>query len=294
MDADSTQSWIAQLSIAVTGDAAGATFTTTPAAGSTFTIRGMDEPMGTIDVTTPAPLAQGDSSEMVITIHDPDTDSSRGDQLFAQKGFFINDTRPPEVTGRAVARVGPDSVSAQVTATDATTEPLAASFWYSINGGVTWDVAGMTSSTDLLNDASTRTFNGGVRGISRNQPLQYFFLVQDEVFNYTYYGIGTIPRDSITGVELSSHDVADPWIQGVSDPGNRSVTVKYMVPWAGAVTIRIVDMFGREVARPVSEESVEAGEHQAVCDTRGLPSGVYVASVTAGRTVRSQRFLLVR
>ncbi|HVZ39666.1 MAG TPA: hypothetical protein VHI13_10350 [Candidatus Kapabacteria bacterium] len=294
MDADSTQSWIAQLSLAITGDAAGATFTTTPANGSTFTIRGMDEPTGTIDVTTPAPLAQGDTSEMVITVHDPDTDSTVGDQLFAQKGFFVNDTHPPVATGRSVGRVGADSLSVQVTATDSTTEPLAASFWYSTDGGATWDVSGMQSSTDLLDDASTRTFNGGVSGIARSRPVEYFFLLQDAVFNYTYYGIGTIPPDSITSVDLSSGDAGDLWIRGIPDPGNRSVTVRYMVPQAAAVTVRIIDMFGREVARPVEGEQMTAGLHQVVCDVRGLPSGTYMASVTAGRTVRSQRFLLVR
>lgn len=295
MEADSTQSWIVQMSLAVTGDAAGATFTTTPAIGTLFTIHGMDEPTGTIDVATPAPLGEGDSAEMIISVHDPDTDAQRGDALFEQKGFFVQDTKPPTVTGHTVARVGLDSVSVQVIATDATTEPLAASFWYSTNGGIFWDVVGMESTTDLLNDSPTRTFNGGVPGIPKNLPLKYFFLVQDQVFNYTYFGIGDVPPDSVpASVHLSERDVTGPWIRTIAERDNRSVTVEYMVPGAATITIRIVDMFGREVARPVDGEQTEGGVHQAVVDARDLPSGIYLASVRTGRIVRSVRFRIVR
>jgi hypothetical protein len=63
------------------------------------------------------------------------------------------------------------------------------------------------------------------------------------------------------------------------NPFNPSTTLRYVLPEAGQVTVRIFDMSGREVRSLV--QGVQAmGEQEALIDASGLSSGVYVYHVT--------------
>jgi hypothetical protein len=63
------------------------------------------------------------------------------------------------------------------------------------------------------------------------------------------------------------------------NPFNPSTTLRYVLPEAGQVTVRIFDMSGREVRSLVQGVQVK-GEQEALIDASGLSSGVYVYQVT--------------
>jgi len=168
-----------------------------------FMIQGGEQPFGAITIhrapttstsTAAAPdLPEGASVELRVTVHEPDTSTETGDAFFAESGTFVQDTQPPEVVSN---RVGLDSASllhVEVEARDETTAPLGASLWFSVDKGLSWNEVGLQSLSDLFVDEKTRTFvgqagpfDGGTRGI------QYFFMTQDEVFNYNYFGVGRV------------------------------------------------------------------------------------------------------
>jgi mannose/cellobiose epimerase-like protein (N-acyl-D-glucosamine 2-epimerase family) len=65
-------------------------------------------------------------------------------------------------------------------------------------------------------------------------------------------------------------------MQNYPNPFNPSTTFKFSVPEAGAVTLRIYDMLGREIASPYNG-SATAGTHLVVWNAAGLSSGMYLA-----------------
>ncbi len=67
--------------------------------------------------------------------------------------------------------------------------------------------------------------------------------------------------------------------QNFPNPFNPSTTIRFSVPERSAVTLKVNDMLGREVASLVSG-TVEAGVHQAVFEAASLPSGSYIATVS--------------
>lgn len=77
------------------------------------------------------------------------------------------------------------------------------------------------------------------------------------------------------------------------NPFNPSTTLRYEVPVESPVRIGIYDVVGREVARLV-DGPVSAGHHSARFEAGTLPSGVYLARMTAGQTSSTLRLLLYK
>jgi hypothetical protein len=77
------------------------------------------------------------------------------------------------------------------------------------------------------------------------------------------------------------------------NPFSRETTIRFTLPEAGAATLRVFDVLGREVARLVDGE-LEAGRHQVAFDGSALPSGVYVVQLAAGGEVAAERVTLLR
>ena len=169
-----------------------ANFTTNPpAAPSTFVIQGGAEAFGSLTTQRPTSANEGDSADVNVVFHLPDSQNLPGPALFEEKGFFIKDTAPPSVSRHLLLFDPSNLLHVEVTATDAITTPLAAEFWYSTDGGLTWSDSPLTSTTDLFDDQQhTRVFSGDVGTFAPLAQLQYFVTVQDEVFNVNFLGVG--------------------------------------------------------------------------------------------------------
>jgi hypothetical protein len=63
--------------------------------------------------------------------------------------------------------------------------------------------------------------------------------------------------------------------QNFPNPFNPTTTIVYHMPVSGVVSIRVFDLLGREVARPVDGYG-EPGSHSVVWNAAGLPSGMYL------------------
>ncbi|MCL4708156.1 T9SS type A sorting domain-containing protein [bacterium] len=63
--------------------------------------------------------------------------------------------------------------------------------------------------------------------------------------------------------------------QNYPNPFNPSTTIRYQLPVAGYVTLKIFDMMGREVLVLEENKSREPGYYEAVADMNALGSGVY-------------------
>ena len=77
------------------------------------------------------------------------------------------------------------------------------------------------------------------------------------------------------------------------NPASRSATVEVWLPRSGPLSVRLVDLLGREVAL-LAEGRTAAGTHRLRVPTRALPGGVYTVLMEAGGTLSTRRLVVAR
>jgi hypothetical protein len=77
------------------------------------------------------------------------------------------------------------------------------------------------------------------------------------------------------------------------NPFNARTTISYSISRPGRVTIDIFDILGQRVARLEAGER-PAGEHKAIWDAAGFPSGIYFARSSAGRNAVATKMMLLK
>jgi hypothetical protein len=84
-------------------------------------------------------------------------------------------------------------------------------------------------------------------------------------------------------------------VQNYPNPFNPTTTIRYGIPGAGSVFVRLVvyDILGREVAVLVNDLQAP-GWHAVTFDARGVSSGVYFYRLTAGDVVDTKRLLVIK
>jgi hypothetical protein len=81
--------------------------------------------------------------------------------------------------------------------------------------------------------------------------------------------------------------------QNYPNPFNPSTTIKYELPEAADVKLKVFDLLGREVSVLVNEIR-SRGVHEVKFDGSSLASGVYVYKLRAGDFIQSRTMLLLR
>jgi hypothetical protein len=106
----------------------------------------------------------------------------------------------------------------------------------------------------------------------------------------------------ITGIgdEQSDADIPTNYalFQNYPNPFNPSTEIRFQIPTAGFVQLKLYDVLGREVATLVNEWK-EAGLYTITLDTRHssfaiLPSGVYFYKITANQFVDTKKAVLLQ
>lgn len=83
-------------------------------------------------------------------------------------------------------------------------------------------------------------------------------------------------------------------LQGASpNPFNPTTTIRFQMPQAGLVNLKVYDMAGRLVATLVNGMR-EAGGHEVTFDGSNLSSGVYLYSLTAGAYSATGKMILAK
>ena len=149
------------------------------------------------------------------------------------------------------------------------------------SGGIVSVVAGFNNETLTITTAMTLTAPVGVVTIGAAGP----------------------PKAIPPGTEVaSSPDGAIPAVYSLSpaypNPFNPATTLRFGLPENATVRLVVYDLRGREVAR-LLERHLEAGYHAVVWHgtTRAgveLPSGMYIARLTAARYSKSIKMLLLK
>jgi len=77
------------------------------------------------------------------------------------------------------------------------------------------------------------------------------------------------------------------------NPFNATTAISYQLPVTANVNLTIYDISGRQVIQLVNGWR-EAGDHEVTFDGVSLPSGIYLAKLTAGKYQASQKMVLLK
>ncbi|MCL5030506.1 MAG: T9SS type A sorting domain-containing protein [Bacteroidetes bacterium] len=75
------------------------------------------------------------------------------------------------------------------------------------------------------------------------------------------------------------------------NPFNPTTVIGYQLPVTGHVTLRVLDMLGREIVTLVNEEK-QAGKYEVKFDGGGLASGIYFYQLITSKTTRTMKLVL--
>ncbi|HAP34937.1 MAG TPA: hypothetical protein DCQ28_02985 [Bacteroidetes bacterium] len=127
-----------------------------------------------------------------------------------------------------------------------------------------------------MNDISANSFNKTANAIAQG--------IADQLGIF-----GT----SVSFVENESVPTGFLLEQNFPNPFNPTTIIKYQLPIAGHVSLRVYDILGREVAILINEEQL-SGTHSVPFNASSLSSGVYIYRLISGNSVEMKKMQLIR
>lgn len=102
-------------------------------------------------------------------------------------------------------------------------------------------------------------------------------------------------QDPVTSVETENNLTPNTYLlsQNYPNPFNPSTTIKYSVPTAQLVTLKVYNLLGQEVATLVNEMQ-NAGNYIAKFDASSLSSGIYFYTLKAGNFTSTKKMILMK
>ena len=178
--------------------------------------------------------------------------------------------------------------------------------------GVTYALTSITSNEadnglgdgDMPNDIQNADYNSAdlafrVRaeraGMGSGRIYTVTYTATDGANNQTSASAEiTVPlsmgKDGVSALLPDSYELE----QNYPNPFNPSTVLRFSLPEASVVTLRVHDMLGREVATLLRGSQRDAGQHEAIFDGTGLVSGVYSFTIDAVSLESGERFTAVR
>ncbi len=134
----------------------------------------------------------------------------------------------------------------------------------------------------------------------RSNVLLKFFFRSDGAVNWRGWYVDNIRvigyAAGTTTVAANSNAVPSSFALEQNYPNplqkNSATTIRFSLPQRDEVTIKLIDLLGREVRTLVSGQ-FEAGTHAAVFKTTGLSSGIYFYRLTTGKSTLKKKIVLI-
>jgi hypothetical protein len=82
-------------------------------------------------------------------------------------------------------------------------------------------------------------------------------------------------------------------LQNYPNPFNPVTHIRFDLPEAGQVSLKIYNVTGQMVAELIDGYR-KAGQHEVAFDATGLASGIYIYRIQAGEKIEQKKMLLVR
>ncbi|HEX2788660.1 MAG TPA: T9SS type A sorting domain-containing protein [Ignavibacteria bacterium] len=141
-----------------------------------------------------------------------------------------------------------------------------------------------TGSSHFLNMAAVTTSSPGsnVNGTGFTPRSAYSHYLRVEVPK-------PVGIENLSGV-ANSFSLA----QNFPNPFNPSTSIRFALPNASNVVLKIYDISGKEVATLINNQVVSAGLNEVTFNAKNLASGIYFYSITAGNFKDTKKMMLIK
>jgi hypothetical protein len=101
--------------------------------------------------------------------------------------------------------------------------------------------------------------------------------------------------DYLTDVISTSDDLPQNFYlsQNYPNPFNPSTSIEFSIPQASFVELKVFDVLGNEVVT-LAKKNYPAGTYKTDFNADDLPSGMYIARMTAGNFIQTKKMLLLK
>jgi hypothetical protein len=161
---------------------------------------------------------------------------------------------------------------------------------------VSINIALITGSGIIINDTPLYIATINFKKIKSDdinvQPVMMQFFSPGSA---TMWTVGTWKDESMTTSVNQNKSTPSKFelLQNYPNPFNPSTTIKYQIPQAGMVTIKVYNILGQEVATLVNEMK-NSGSYEVNFNANNLASGTYVYRLQAGAFVQTKKMLLLK
>jgi peptidoglycan/xylan/chitin deacetylase (PgdA/CDA1 family) len=130
------------------------------------------------------------------------------------------------------------------------------------------------------------------------QPMEAWVMAEDNVQYIVFDAVPdqgdiVISKSDVMGFQDNGRFLINSpaLVQNFPNPFNPSTTIRFTLPESEFVTLKVVNTAGQEVASLI--QSVQpAGENQVTWTAEGLPSGIYLYTLQAGKFSETRKLLL--
>ncbi len=113
----------------------------------------------------------------------------------------------------------------------------------------------------------------------------------------TFFGAQAFIHDASNSVAVNDNRRSLPQtmtlFQLYPNPFNPTTTIRFSLPKPGHVTLKILDLLGKELAI-LTDRELEAGEHSVIYAANDLPSGVYFVQIKIDALTAIRKAVLVK
>ncbi len=164
-----------------------------------------------------------------------------------------------------------------------------------------WQSAGAGDDYYEVDSLSTRWNPHMIRVTVTDRYARFLTAVVDTAFVFAeegygggYYGGGGKGKGGLARRDDGLGEDSAPILEdNYPNPFNPSTVIRFSLPAAGAVTLKVYDMAGREVAT-LADRFFEAGSQSVAFDGSSLASGVYYYSIRTKDHIATRTMLLVK
>lgn len=112
---------------------------------------------------------------------------------------------------------------------------------------------------------------------------------------YNTYGLENFTKSSYTGLENNESEIVDHYSlsENFPNPFNPTTSIKYQIPKAGNVTLKIYDILGSEIATLV-DDFKETGRYEVNFNASSLASGVYIYRINVNDYTNVKKMVLLK
>jgi hypothetical protein len=81
--------------------------------------------------------------------------------------------------------------------------------------------------------------------------------------------------------------------QNYPNPFNPSTIIRYQIPEAGFITLKVYDLIGKEVSTLVNDYKI-AGTHNVIFNATDLSAGIYFYSLRSGSFIKTNKMIVLK